>query len=345
MTNVLDSSNLYGSIIDLPKQCQHAYKATRNIVVPESYKTVNRIIMTGMGGSALGARIIDSVYGLTLPLPIFIINDYDLPQWANDHTLVISSSFSGTTEETLSITRQAIDRHCPWMAISGGGALHELALKHQVPAYKIDPVYNPSKQPRMAIGYSVIGQLALIAKLGLITLTQTEIDELILAMQQVIDKNNAPEVAQKFFNQQVIFVAGRHLTGAVHTIKNQMNENSKNLSHRYDLPELNHHLMEGLRFPASNQQDVSFFFVDSLLYSKRLRQRLQITQDIVAKNKIKSVTWTAVSPKPLTQVFEFIQFGALVNFHLSQLYKIDPADIPWVDYFKKQLGQPLGQWK
>lgn len=345
MTDVLDKSNIYGSIIDLSKQCQHAFESTQSLSIPDNYRQIDKIIMTGMGGSALGARIIDSVYGPTLSVPLLIINDYDLPVWADTSTLVICSSFSGTTEETLSIAHQAIDRHCPWMAISSGGTLHELAVTHKVPHYKVDPVYNPSKQPRMAIGYSVVGQLAMIAKLGLITLTQADINELIQIMQQVIKKNPAQEFAQKLVNQQVIFVSARHLTGAVHTIKNQMNENAKNLSQRHDLPELNHHLMEGLHFPASNRQDVTFFFVDSFLYPKRLRQRLQITQDVVAKNNLKSVSWTATGAKPLTQVFEFIQFGALVNYYLSQAYQIDPAAIPWVDYFKKELGQPLGQWK
>ena len=118
-----------------------------------------------------------------------------------------------------------------------------------------------------------------------------------------------------------------------------MNENAKHLSHRHDLPELNHHLMEGLRFPESNPETTLFWFIDSTLYSARLRQRLKLTQEVVAKNNLSGVVWQATAKTKLAQAFELIQFGAYVNFYLSQLHQVDPAPIPWVDYFKEKLGK------
>ena len=70
---------------------------------------------------------------------------------------------------------------------------------------------------------------------------------------------------------------------------------------------------------------------------------MQITQEVVTKQDIKNYDWKAKSKEPLSQVFEFIQFGAFVNFYMGMLYGIDPAPIPWVDYLKKSLGQPLGK--
>ncbi len=189
----------------------------------------------------------------------------------------------------------------------------------------------------MAIGYSVIGQFVLCQKAGLLTLSQADITELVEAMKQI-----QPESGQVFAKQlemkQVILVAAEHLTGAVHTVKNQMNENAKHLAHRYDLPELNHHLMEGLRFPVSNPATTMFWFINSLLYSERLQQRLKLTQEVVEKNNLTSIIWQATAKSKLAQTFELIQFGAYVNFYLSQLHGLDPAAIPWVDYFKKHLS-------
>jgi glucose/mannose-6-phosphate isomerase len=157
--------------------------------------------------------------------------------------------------------------------------------------------------------------------------------------------NPAKKLALKFHQKEVVFVASQHLLGAGHTVKNQMNENAKNLSHRHDVPELNHHLMEGLRFPDVNRQDLVFFFIDSSLYPKRIQQRMQITQTVVKKNKVKTAAWQANSRDELSQTFELVQFGGFVNFYLAMLNGLNPSAIPWVDYFKTELGQSLGQWK
>ena len=344
--NKFDPADIYGSILALPQQCRHAWEETRNFSVPQTYKNVHKIIMSGMGGSGLGARIIDSVYSRELAVPLILINDYNLPAWADEKTLVICSSFSGMTEETISIAKQAQAKHCCWMAISNGETLHELALQSGVPAYKINPTFNPSKQPRMALGYSIIGQLAMVAATGIISLSESIITDLVTAMKTQISKSEqAKRLAKKFFQKQVMFISSEHLTGAVHAVKNQMNENAKNLAHRYDLPELNHHLMEGLRFPQANKKDIIFFFVDSKIYSPRIRQRLQLTETVVKKNNIPTVLWQAQAKNKLTQVFELIQFGALADYYLAIFYQLNPAQVPWVDYFKTKLGQPLGQWK
>ncbi len=350
----LDESNVYDSINELPKQCLHAWEDTRNINVPDSYRAVNKVVMTGMGGSGLGARVIESVYASRLKYPLVRVNDYDLPDWVDDKTLVICSSFSGTTEETVENARQAQNRKAKWMAIGTGGELIRFAKECGVPFYQINPTHNPSKQPRLAIGYSIIGQLALATKAGIINLTKQDVLAAMEAMDKVrkeveislpLDKNPAKKLAQALYGKKVVFISARHLLAAAHTVKNQMNENAKNFSVIFDIPELNHFLMEGLGHPASNPKDLLFLFVNSNLYPQRIRERVLITQDVVAKNKVPIETWNAKAKDLLTQAFEFIQFGGFFNFYLAVLNELDPAPTPWVDYFKIKLGQPLGQWK
>lgn len=350
----LDKSDVYGSVDQLPKQCLHAWGETKDLQVPESYKTINKIVMTGMGGSGLGARVIESVYGGQLKFPLYGIHDYDLPAWVDEKTLVICSSFSGTTEETVENARQAQTKGAKWMAIGTGEALIDLAIKSGVPYYKITPTYNPSKQPRLAMGYSIVGQLVMAAKAGVINFSKKDVLRVVEVMDKIRDetsltialkKNPAKQMALKLFEKKVIFVAARHMLASAHVFKNQMNENAKNFSAIFDIPEANHHLMEGLRFPKSNQQDLLFLFINSNLYPERIRQRVAITQDVVKENEIPVLVWQAASQNSLSQAFEFIQFGGFVNFYLAMLNGIDPAPVPWVDYFKVKLGQPLGQWK
>jgi glucose/mannose-6-phosphate isomerase len=348
----LDKQNVYGSIENLPKQCLHAWEDASKMSLPKEYQNIKQVIIAGMGGSLLGGRFINSVYGLKIKVPLVLVNGYDLPNWVNENTLIICSSYSGTTEETVSCAKQAIQKRAKWTAICTGGTLSELAEKQSVPIYKINPVYNPSHQPRMAIGYSIANQLAIVSQLGLISLKKENLQQAIKTMEKIIaecrvqkpfETNPAKKMAKQIFQNQVIFVASGHLTGALHTVKNQMNENAKNLAHRHDIPELNHHLMEGLQFPESIHHNTIFFFALSNRYPPRIQQRFQITQAVVKKNHVPLITWQPESQTKLGQAFELIQFGAFVNFYLTALHQIDPAPIPWVDYFKTQLGQPLGK--
>ena len=190
LINRFDSSDVLGSITHLPQQCQHAWEDTQNIPLPPDYHDFKAVVMTGVGGSGLGARIIESVYADSLPVPLVRLNNYDLPGWVDNQTLVICSSFSGTTEEPVQTAHQAQEKGAKWMVIASGGTLIDLAQKNNRPYYQINPTHNPSKEPRMAIGYSVIGQLVLAAKANLIQFDHSQIDSLIPVMDQVIKENH-----------------------------------------------------------------------------------------------------------------------------------------------------------
>ena len=293
----IDLGNVLGSVEALPDQCLDAWDKAQNISVPDSYKNIDNVIMCGMGGSGLGARVIESVYSEELKVPLIRVNGYNLPAFANDKSLISCSSYSGSTEETIQNANQAIAKNLKWMAIGTGGKLLELAQEHKVPFYKIDPKFNPSNQPRMAIGYSVIGQLALAAHAGIVSITKKEIEEISKVMAEVVDKtkvevpenqNTAKQLAQAMKGKVVILVSNEHLTGPMHVVNNQQNENAKNVSFDLQIPELNHHLMEGLKHPESNSKDILFVFAFSKHYSDRVQKRFELTKQVVEKNGIKT---------------------------------------------------------
>lgn len=343
----IDKKNVLGSVKSLPKQFSHAWESASQVKVPNTYRNIKNIVMCGMGGSGLGARVIQSVFSDQIKLPLVRINNYDLPGFVDKNTLVICSSYSGSTEETIENANQAISKKCKWMAIGTGGPLLKLAENHQVPYYQINPVHNPSDQPRMAIGYSVVGQLVFVSKIGIVSLTKKDLNDCITAMHAQIDQsredvplinNPAKKLALKMKDKIVLFFSSDHLVGAMHTVNNQTNENVKNISADYEIPELNHHFMEGLKHPASNSKNLFVYLATSDLYSPRIQKRHLITQDVVSQNNIQSHLFKASSSTKLSQAFELIQFGAYLNLYLAMLYKQNPAPIPWVDYFKKKLG-------
>jgi len=347
----IDKENVLGSVEALPDQCLHAWEEASKIAVPESYRDINKAVMCGMGGSGLGARVIESLYRDEIKFPLVRVNDYHLPAWVDEQTLVICSSYSGETEETIQNVKEAIDKKAKWMAIGAGNTLIEMAKEHNVPFYKIDPKYNPSNQPRMAIGCSIVGQLILAAKTGLMEFTKNDIDKIVFSMRAVIEKvkieilkkNEAKKLAYRLKDKIVVFISAGHLVGAAHLINNQMNENAKVFSADYQIPEINHHLMEGLSYPDVNKTALFAFFVNSSLYPERIIKRFKLTKDVVEKHDVETFVYKPTGDETISQVFETIQFGTYVDFYLSMLYKINPAPIPWVDYFKERLGQPLGK--
>lgn len=343
----IDKENILGSVEALPDQCRDAWQEAQKVAVPNLYKDISNIIMTGMGGSGLGARVIDSVFHDELKYPLTQIHDYDLPGYTDHHSLVICSSYSGTTEETLENARQAIKKGAKWLAIGTGNELINLAREHNAPYYQIYPKHNPSNQPRMAIGYSVVGQLVLASKAGLFKLSEEDVDAMITTMKKVQKKNGvevsvgqnpAKKLAYKLKGRGIFYVSARHLVGAMHTVNNQLNENAKNLSADFQLPELNHHLMEGLKHPETNNKRLFIFFANSSLYPEKIQRRFEITKEVVQLNGIETYEYTLKSDTKLGQAFELIQFGAYVNLYLSILYGQNPAPIPWVDYFKAKLA-------
>lgn len=345
-----DKQNVFGSVLSLPNQCSHAWEDANKVEIPESYKNIDNVVMCGMGGSGLGARVIDSLYFSEFKKPLLRINDYHLPSYVNNKTLVFVSSYSGNTEETINNLNEAIDKNAKIIAIGAGGKLIEIARNKNIPFYLINPTYNPSNQPRMAIGYSIIGQLVLASNAGLLDIKRSELDSAIKIMGEIIDNNDinknsditSLDFAHKTVGKIVLFVSAAHLVGATHVINNQLNENAKNLSYDFAIPELNHHLMEGLKHPKENSNNLLVFLFDSSLFSERIQQRIKITEEIVEKNNIETLIYKSNSPNKFSQVFEIIQMGAFLNFYSSMLYEQDPAPIPWVNYFKEKLGNYTG---
>lgn len=348
----IDAQNVLGSAEALADQCRDAWEKASLVEIPGNYSEIRNVVMCGMGGSGLGARFIESVFSGKLKVPLTQLHDYNLPEFVNSDTLVFCSSYSGTTEETVENANQAISRGAKWVAIGTGNTLIKLAQDSKAPFYRIDPLFNPSKQPRMAIGYSIIGQLVLASKAGLLKFSEGDISEITDAMKKVqeaskpeisFNQNRAKELSFKMKDKIVVFVASGHLVGATHTFNNQLNENAKNLSFDLQIPELNHHWMEGLKNPNADKSDIFVVFCNSSKYSDRIKKRYEVTMDVVQKNNLEYFEYRPESVSAISQGFELIQFGSYVNLYLSILYGGDPAPIPWVDYFKTQMGQPLGK--
>ncbi len=342
----LDGGNVLDSIQLLDKQLNQAWFDFKKVKVPLAFAKINKIVVNGMGGSALGSDIIKNLFASSLRVPIIITNSYEALGCVDDKTLFIASSYSGTTEETLSAIKQAQAKKAKIFGITSGGPLGEMIRKNKISGFVFDPKFNPSNQPRMGLGYSLAAQLALFSRLNFLKFSQKDVDSAaktivkfnrLFGAKVHLSSNLAKQLSVSIQKKIPVIVSAEFLGGNAHVLANQINENAKNYASYYLIPEMNHHLLEGLTFPRDNQGILHFLFFGSRLYSQKNQARLHITKDVVNKNKIKFFSYELTAKDRISQAFEMLVFGSYFSFYLAILYQLNPSKIPWVDYFKAQL--------
>jgi glucose/mannose-6-phosphate isomerase len=344
----IDSGNVRASIEALPDQIEVAWRDAQKVNVPASYQEADQIVVAGMGGSSLPAHLIQSVYGGALRVPFSFVNSYALPGSVGKKSVVIISSYSGTTEETIACYKDALKRKAKILGLTSGGTLSKLFKKDKIPAYIFDPVHNACGQPRMGLGYMVAGLLGLINSFQDFALDLDEVAALPDRLRRLaaawlttvpMRDNSAKLMAHALAGTIPVIVAAEHLIGNGHVLQNQIHESPKQFCAAFPLSEMNHHLMEGLKFPDLLHSTLGFLFIGSDLYSERLNKRIRATEKVLGKQGYGFNLWEATAPTRLGQAFEALAFGSWLSFYMAMQNRANPSDIPWVNFFKKELGR------
>lgn len=332
------------SIEKLPNQLSDSFKQFNLVKLPRDYNKINKIIVCGMGGSALGADLVRNLFNDYLKVPIIINNQYHLPRFADQNSLIILTSYSGNTEETLSCLKEARKKQLKTFVITSGGQLANIAKKKKLPCFIFNPINNPSAQPRLGAGYSIGILWQLLKKLNLLKIKTKSEEEFIRALKignerYNIKKNNnlAKNFALKLYQKLPIIVASEFLNGNAHLIANQINESAKIFANYFILPELNHHLLEGLIYPKDLRKHYQFIFITSNLYHLRNQKRYQLTKEILRRQKISFLEFKPTGRNIFQQSAEALVFGSYLSFYLAGLYQVNPIKTPWIDFIKKSL--------
>ncbi len=342
-----DPADVGFGIERMPDQIRCAWHDTRDVEVPKSYKQVTNICFAGMGGSALAPEIIVAALSDRFKLPSTIVRDYTLPGSVTSKSLVVLSSFSGTTEETLTAAEEARKRKAKLLVICAGGPLAEFAKSHRIPSYIFTPG-DLAKQPRFGIGFLLVGTLGLLERAGLMKLKESELTSMMNGMSEVIDacavdvkakENPAKIIAQAISGKSVIVVSSEHLTGNARIFQNSIHENGKQFAANFQLPELNHHLLEGLTYPKASMKNTAAVMLRSTLYNARTQKRYDITADLFEKQNLSVIEYRAGGKTRLDEVGEVLQFTAYVAWYLAMANKAVTTEIPYVNELKKRMGK------
>lgn len=344
--NQLDNHGVYDSISQIGQQFESSWHDSQFVSLNFETDKIKNIVFAGMGGSALPGLIVKSLSPLLLKIPFEIVSNYRLPQYAGKDTLVILTSYSGNTEEILSCGQDALKRQCRTIAITTDGKLKELSLTQHWPVILLEEKLNQSHDSRFGLGLMLGATMGLLTRLNQEAFRFIDPKEIVRTLERSIDNlkisrpssdNPAKIFAQKNKGYSLIIFSANHLSGVGKIAVNYLNETSKTFSAHYSIPNLNHHLLDGMIFPISLKENTRFLLLNSTLYPDIIQKRFQITKDILLKQKYQLTVIKPESKDIVSQVFESLAFLVMISYYLSIVNKQDPGTNPWVDFFKKQL--------
>lgn len=334
-----ENQQVLDSIRKFPDQLEQVWHDSQRLILPPSYLQCRNIAFCGMGGSLFGGRVASSLFQDRIKLPVNLINDYDLPSYVDEETLLILSTYSGTTEEVLAIGELAAKAKAKCVGVTTGTKLIDQMRANNQPFLQINPINNPSGKPRLGVGYTAGVAVSILSKARFLDFGEEEMAQLVLFLRNNDPVAGSREISSRLVGKIPLFVSANFLEGASHIFCNTINEDAKNFAVSFTIPELNHHLMEGLAFPKTNKGSLIFVFFESDLYSGQVQKRFEITKDVVRQNNIEFITYKLKGATRAQQGFELIQLGGHTSYELALLNGVDPGPIPWVDYFKEQLSK------
>lgn len=342
-----DPGQVGQSLSRLPDQLRDGWRQARRVKLPASYRAIDRVAICGMGGSHLAADILRHALAEQLTVPVEIVADYILPRWVNPKTLVIASSYSGGTEETLAALTSARRRQAKIVVITSGGKLATLARRWRLPLYHYQPTENPSGQPRLGVAYGMMALLACWRSLRLISISPADIQELSAVAweavrrygpQQPVNRNVAKQLAMSWQKSVPLLIGAEWTAGNLHTWANQINENAKTFAAWYLLPDLNHHLLEGLRNRTLTKQLKAVMVIDDT-YHRHTQRRFVLTAKILNQLGASVAIWKPHGTTRLEKAIDLLAFGGYVSWYLAAARHVKPAPIPTVDWLKTQLAK------
>ncbi|MGA9048157.1 MAG: bifunctional phosphoglucose/phosphomannose isomerase [Dehalococcoidia bacterium] len=340
----LDKSSMRRQIGGLPGQCLQAWNSAVNFKLPPDYSDVDKVVILGMGGSAIGGDLLKALTASLSRPAVYVHRDYGLPAFVDEKTLVIASSYSGNTEETLSGFTAALGTKCKKLVISTGGQLTLLARTKGVPVFVIEHV----SPPRAALGYSLLPLMAIMQNLGFTGSKAEEVKSMVTSLTELCrswqedapqEKNKAKQLAISLDGKVVVVYGAGILSDVARRWKTQVNENSKAWAFFETLPELNHNAVLGYRYPAWARDKITVVFLRCPSINMRTQLRYKFTGELLSQSNIAYQVLDSEGADPLTQVMSLVLLGDWVSYYLAILNGIDPSPVPEIDLLKKRLAE------
>ena len=335
-----DPSNALGIVEEEHKQ------AAQNFVInnpSDNKRKISNIIVTGMGGSTLAALLFKELFFEKLKIPFEIVRDYDLPLYVGKETLVIASSYSGNTEETISGLNQALNKNAICSVISSGGKLIELAKKNKLSYCELPG----GLEPRYGVIFNLKALYTLLQSHGLVSREdykelENTANYLKVATQSwqkavPLKSNLAKQLAVEAAGKTAVIYSSTIMQGVSYKWKISWNENAKNLAFSNVFPEMNHNEFIGW---TSHPIDKPFIVFDlrSSFDNSRIQKRFEITDRLLSGKRPKSINIKLEGKTLVEQMLYGSILADYVSVYLAILNHVDPTPVALVEKLKQELA-------
>lgn len=347
----IDADNMLGHLVEFHSQIDEAQKRAQQLNlsdVPKTpnyagYKAVENIVISGMGGSAIGGDLIRALMTSKCRLPIYVNRSYETPAFVGDKTLFFAISYSGNTEETLESFRMAKAKDAKIIAITSGGQLKKLSKEALIPCVDIPTGYPP----RCALGYLFVPVLCSLSRLGFtddkdVNSQLNESAALLKNLAEQFKPESDPQtlpksLAYKLHGSLPIIYASNAFETVALRWKCQICENAKSLAYSCPFPEMNHNEIEGWHFPSwTAKLCVAIFLTDSKDHP-RIKARMSITKKLISENADEIIEIESKGNSDLARMLYLIYIGDFTSFYLAILNEIDPTPVERITQLKTEL--------
>lgn len=302
---------------------------------PNRSHTIHEVVIAGLGGSAFGGEITRKVAESSSGVPVQIFRSYAIPAHIGPNTLVIISSYSGNTEETLEALQHCLTRNAEIVCITSGGKIAEIAREKGLDLILIPGGYPP----RAAAGLSFVQQLAVLHARNIIPDFRADLTEATNLIRNFEDKSAAEVLAKKLHTRIPVLYSSDVFEPAAIRWRQQINENSKQLCWHHVIPEMNHNELVGWVHPQNLMDNLHVILLRSRLDYERTSMRFDINKQIIEKSCKNVSEVYAKGNTLLAQLVYFLHFGDWVSWYLAVENNVDPTPVAVIDFLKGELAK------
>ncbi|MFH1791464.1 MAG: bifunctional phosphoglucose/phosphomannose isomerase [Candidatus Omnitrophota bacterium] len=338
-----DRENMLGLLESFPSQCDKALATGKRAEVPGRYRRKYAdIVFAGMGGSGIGGSIIKDYLAGEARVPLTVVKDYTLPGFVGKNTLVFITSYSGDTEETLSVYREAVRKRADIIVTTSGGKAEKIARKNRDMLILI-PGGQP---PRSALGYSMLPALTVLGRMGIVADKTGPIKRMISTLRKLVEgdlghtagPNAAVGIASRIYGRLPVIYTSAHMESVALRWRGQLAENSKVLATCHVLSEMNHNEIEGWQKPPDILKKAAAVFIRDKGEGPEIMKRMAATKDIIGESGCIVVEAGSKGSELLQRIMSAIYIGDFVSFYLSMMNGVDPTPVTRISYLKKKLA-------
>ena len=338
-----DPGGMLEAVISLPSQCREGYRLGLDAPDLPSADGATAIAYCGMGGSAVGGDVLAALAAPRLRMPVAVVRTSELPEWVGPHTLVVASSYSGTTGETLALFEEAVERGCRLVVVTSGGELARRAEELELGRVSVPG----GSMPRAAFGYLALGALGALGAMGVLPSLAADVDEAVLELEGVIGREGPDVPADANASKRLATAIGERVpvlwgadgiaAVAAERWRTQFNENAKVPAFAATMPELDHNEVVGW---AGGRGDG--FAVVALRHEGEpadVAARFEPSIEIAgASGALTQEVW-AHGRSPLARLLTLVQTGDLVSTYLGIARGVDPSPIDAIVRLKRTLAE------